>query len=49
MRNKTDFMAVFINIYGHALRSADQAAADKFENLFPLQAKKDEKKTQGHS
>lgn len=23
-----------MNIYGHALRSADQAAADKFESLF---------------
>lgn len=27
-----------MNIYGHALRSADQAAADKFENLFTMDA-----------
>ncbi|MGE7273554.1 tyrosine-type recombinase/integrase [Brevibacillus panacihumi] len=32
-----------MNIYGHALRSADQAAADKFESLFTLQAKKTQK------
>nr|WP_281169611.1 site-specific integrase [Thermicanus aegyptius] len=36
-----------MNIYGHALRSADQAAADKFENLFSLDATRDEKKTLG--
>ncbi|XID90468.1 tyrosine-type recombinase/integrase [Paenibacillaceae bacterium WGS1546] len=36
-----------MNIYGHALRSADQAAADKFENLFSLDAKREEKKTLG--
>lgn len=36
-----------MNIYGHALRSADQAAADKFENLFSLDAKKVDKKTLG--
>jgi len=34
-----------MNIYGHALRSADQAAADKFENLFNLDDKKTGKKT----
>lgn len=28
-----------MNIYGHALRSADQAAADKFESLFSNKAK----------
>lgn len=28
-----------MNIYGHALRSADQAAADKFEKLFSIKAK----------
>ncbi|ELK43460.1 site-specific integrase [Brevibacillus agri] len=36
-----------MNIYGHALRSADQAAADKFENLFTLDAKQADKKTLG--
>ncbi|MEW9701935.1 site-specific integrase [Paenibacillus sp. SI8] len=35
-----------MNIYGHALRSADQAAADKFENLFSIDAKKDTKKAE---
>lgn len=28
-----------MNIYGHALRSADQAAADKFESLFSSKTK----------
>lgn len=32
-----------MNIYGHALRSADQAAADKFESLFSLNTKKAQK------
>jgi len=36
-----------MNIYGHALRSADQAAADKFENLFNLDDKRTDKKTRG--
>lgn len=36
-----------MNIYGHALRSADQAAADKFENLFTIDAKQADKKTLG--
>lgn len=36
-----------MNIYGHALLSADQAAADKFENLFSIDAKKADKKTLG--
>ncbi|TBL68192.1 tyrosine-type recombinase/integrase [Paenibacillus thalictri] len=36
-----------MNIYGHALRSADQAAADKFENLFTSDTKKTDKKTLG--
>ncbi|NTZ20957.1 site-specific integrase [Paenibacillus sp. JMULE4] len=36
-----------MNIYGHALRSADQAAADKFENLFTLDTKQADKKTLG--
>ncbi|MEK5438838.1 MULTISPECIES: tyrosine-type recombinase/integrase [Paenibacillus] len=34
-----------MNIYGHALRSADQAAANKFENLFTIDAKQTDKKT----
>ncbi|WP_127484282.1 site-specific integrase [Paenibacillus ehimensis] len=36
-----------MNIYGHALRSADQAAAEKFENLFTLDTKQADKKTLG--
>lgn len=36
-----------MNIYGHALRSADQAAADKFENLFTIDVKQTDKKTLG--
>jgi integrase len=36
-----------MNVYGHALQSADQAAADKFDSLFSTPAKKDEKKTLG--
>ncbi|QHT59339.1 site-specific integrase [Paenibacillus lycopersici] len=34
-----------MNIYGHALRSADQAAADKFENLFTTKSKQSDEKT----
>lgn len=36
-----------MNIYGHALRTADQSAADKFENLFKMDAKQADKKTLG--
>nr|WP_260866475.1 site-specific integrase [Paenibacillus xylanexedens] len=36
-----------MNIYGHALRSADQAAADKFENLFTTKSKQSDEKTLG--
>ncbi|MGY5341729.1 tyrosine-type recombinase/integrase [Paenibacillus glucanolyticus] len=36
-----------MNIYGHALRSADQAAADKFDSLFTSRKDKQEKKTLG--
>jgi integrase len=36
-----------MNIYGHALSSADQASADKFENLFAIDAKQADKKTLG--
>lgn len=36
-----------MNIYGHALRSADQSAADKFNNLFSLADKQADKKTLG--
>lgn len=36
-------IATTMNIYGHSLRSADQAAADKFENLFAIDAKQTDK------
>jgi len=36
-----------MNVYGHALRSAAQAAADKFEDWFSLDAKREKKKTRG--
>ncbi|MFD1174781.1 tyrosine-type recombinase/integrase [Paenibacillus puldeungensis] len=36
-----------MNIYGHVHCSADQAAVDKFENLFILDAKDTDKKTLG--
>ncbi|MGN7169300.1 site-specific integrase [Paenibacillus cellulositrophicus] len=36
-----------MNIYGHALRSADQAAADKFDSLFTSRKDKQNKKTLG--
>ncbi|WP_223068820.1 tyrosine-type recombinase/integrase, partial [Paenibacillus caui] len=36
-----------MNIYGHALRSADQAAADKLEQLFAPRKEKHDKKTLG--
>lgn len=38
-----DSITTTMNIYGHALRSSDQAAADKFENLFILDAKQAKK------
>ncbi|WP_058302862.1 site-specific integrase [Gorillibacterium timonense] len=33
-----------MNIYGHALRSADQAAADKFESLFAPKKERNDKR-----
>lgn len=36
-----------MNIYGHSLRSADQAAADKLDSLFNSRKEKQEKKTLG--
>ncbi|GIP60579.1 site-specific integrase [Paenibacillus woosongensis] len=36
-----------MNIYGHALRSADQAAADKLDSLFSTRKEKHSKKTLG--
>ncbi|MNW41398.1 Transposase [compost metagenome] len=36
-----------MNIYGHALQSADQAAADKLESLFAPRKEKNDKKTLG--
>ncbi|MDU5948654.1 MAG: site-specific integrase, partial [Paenibacillus macerans] len=36
-----------MNIYGHALRSADQAAADKLDSLFSTRKDKHSKKTLG--
>ncbi|MEK3731922.1 MULTISPECIES: site-specific integrase [unclassified Paenibacillus] len=36
-----------MNIHGHALRSADQAAADKLDSLFSTRKEKNSKKTLG--
>ncbi|NMM52034.1 site-specific integrase [Paenibacillus aquistagni] len=36
-----------MNIYGHALQTADQMAAEKLNNLFTISAKTDDKKTHG--
>lgn len=36
-----------MTIYGHALRSADQAAADKLDQLFAPRKDKQDKKTLG--
>ncbi|GIO43168.1 hypothetical protein [Paenibacillus apis] len=36
-----------MNFYGHALQSADQAAAEKLESLFSSRKEKNDKKTLG--